>query len=64
MTRREAIQHLRTARGCAVANLAALEALRTALFIPPSYSLGEEAVREQIRTLDNTLRELGAEGGQ
>lgn len=60
----EAIKQIRAARDAAVANLEAIQTLRSALCVPAEFSLGEEAVREQIRTLDNTLRELGAEGGQ
>lgn len=58
----EAIKQIRAARDAAVANLEALQTLRSALCVPAEFSLGEEAVRAQIDSLNEVLRFLG-EGG-
>lgn len=62
MTKAEAIKQLRAVRDSAVANLAAMEALRAATCLPAEHSLGELAVVEQISTLDRAL-EMLSEGG-
>ena len=64
MNRPEAIKQIRAARDAAVANLEALKTLRSTLCVPASYSLGEEAVRAQIDSLNKTLEFLGADGGE
>lgn len=58
----EAIKQIRAARDAAVANLEALQTLRSALCVPSEYSMGEEAVRAQIDSLNEVLRFLGADG--
>lgn len=59
MNKAEAIKQLRAVRASAVANLAALERLRSAICLPAEHSLGELAVVEQISTLDRALATLG-----
>lgn len=62
MNKSEAIKQIRAARDAAVANLEALQTLRSALCVPADYSMGEEAVRAQIDSLNKTLEFLGADG--
>jgi len=58
MNKAEAIKQLRAARDSAVANLAAMQTLRAALCVPADCSLGEEAVREQVKALNKALEML------